>query len=451
MLNEFLQQNRQTGLIVPGDQIICAVSGGADSMALLWCLYRLKQQLQITVSALHCNHHLRPGDAEQDAAFVESFCQQHHIPLQVCDLDVAAQRRSSGQSEEEAARTLRYACFEKALPAAAKIATAHNADDNLETTLIRLVRGTSPRGLSGIPLQRGRIIRPLLFATRTQILAFLQQEQIPHREDATNAEDCCLRNRLRHHVMPLLRQENPSFAQNWLETAAQLRQEDGYLSELAAQAMQTVRCGEGFSICALQNLEPVLQRRVLFGYLSQWGLTDAQLCHVKLLQQWLTSSQPSGSLSLPGLTLRRRYDCICPASPQDFTTFAPCKLTVPGRTELPQLGCSIVCRWADGAKEIENTATTFAIKYAMITQDGVWVRPRQAGDRITRTGGSRSVKRLLIDCKIPAAQRDRIPIFVSGEQILAVGYAGINQACAADGAGPYLEIKIEQEEAHHEK
>ena len=154
MLNKFRRYNTAAGLIDPGDAILCAVSGGADSMALLGCLLALREEYALTVSVLHCNHHLRP-EADGDAAFVRDFCQAQRIPFTCCDLDVTTQQRKTGQSLEDAARSLRYACFAQALPWDAKIATAHNAQDNLETSLIRLVRGTSPRGLERDPALPG--------------------------------------------------------------------------------------------------------------------------------------------------------------------------------------------------------------------------------------------------------------------------------------------------------
>ena len=154
MLNKFRRYNTAAGLIDPGDAIICAVSGGADSMALLGCLLALQEEYALTVSVLHCNHHLRP-EADGDAAFVRDFCQARRIPFTCCDLDVTTQQRKTGQGLEDAARSLRYACFAQALPWDAKIATAHNAQDNLGDKPYPPGAGSKPPGSERDPALPG--------------------------------------------------------------------------------------------------------------------------------------------------------------------------------------------------------------------------------------------------------------------------------------------------------
>lgn len=436
-----LNKVRQTcaGLLCPGDTVTCAVSGGPDSMALLWCLYCLQQELGITLQALHCNHHLRPA-ARQDAAFVAQFCAQYQIPCQIFDLDVTARQADTGESLEEAARQLRYACFAQA---AGKVATAHHAEDNLETSLIHLVRGTSPRGLSGIPPQRGHIIRPLLSARRAEILAFLAAEGIPYRTDESNDQDFCLRNRLRHHVIPHLTAENPRVAESWLDTAQQLRQEDAYLSALAADAMAQIRTDRGFSIDGLRALHPVLQRRVLFGYLQQFGVPQPQLKHLQALSALLDNVNPSGTLDLPGCRLMRRYNEICPAT--EPASFAPAVLCIPGITRIPELGLRITCDYVKNCENFANTPTIFTLSCAMIQNVPLTVRPRQPGDVLRLPGGSRSLKKLLIDRKIPRSQRQQVPVIAAGDTVLAVAGIGVNQSCTAGDQTMALQIRIEKE------
>lgn len=451
MLNKFRRYNTAAGLIDPGDAIICAVSGGADSMALLGCLLALREEYALTVSVLHCNHHLRP-EADGDAAFVRDFCQARHIPFTCCDLDVTTQQRKTGQSLEDAARSLRYACFAQAIPWDAKIATAHNAQDNLETSLIRLVRGASPRGLSGIPPCRGRIIRPLLFATRSEILDFLQKQHIPHREDASNATDFCLRNRLRHHVVPRLTAENPALETAWLETARQLREEDAYLSDLAQVAILDARQGNGFSIARVQVLHPVLRARVLFGFLQAFGVRQPRREHVRQLEALLASQSASGRLSLPGVCLARNYDTIAPAAESAPAPAFAAVLQIPGVTPLPSLGLRIRCELAPAAENFEkiaNNTTQIILNYAMIKGRALEVRPRQPGDVLRLSGGSRTLKRRMIDCKIPQAQRDRIPVLAMGETVLAAFGLGTDPAWQAQAGKPCLRVILVQEKEEH--
>lgn len=448
MLNSFQRFNADQNLIHPGDRILCAVSGGADSMALLWCLYRLQDRLEISLSALHCNHHLRGGDSDADAAFVADFCAAHGIACQVVDLDVSALQAATGQSLEAAARTLRYQALNRAAGPDGRIATAHTAQDNLETSLIHLVRGTSPRGLGGIPVQRGNIIRPLLFAGRDQILAFLQAEGIPHRQDTTNDTDFCLRNRLRRHVLPLLGAENPNLAAAWLDTSQQLRREDAYLSGLALDAAEqiAVAAGDGFSIAALNQLHPVLRRRALFHWLERFGVPQPQLCHLEALEGLIASPCPSGQIMLPGCRLQRSYDTITRGAAA-AASFAPVTLAVPGTVRIPELGLRITCKPLKKAEKITNSPTTFTIKYDMIINGSLLVRPRSAGDSLRLPGGTRSVKRLLIDRKIPASQRERIPVIATATDVIAVGFIGVNDDYRPTPPCSCLQIRIEKEDS----
>ena len=207
MRAEVLSWCRREGLIAAGDRVLCAVSGGADSMAMLWCLHSLREELSISVCAVHFNHRLRGAESDRDEAFVRAFCAEHGIELTV---GTAAVDAYTASGVEETARRLRYAFFET-LPCD-KLATAHTADDNAETVLLHLLRGAGLRGLCGIPPRRGRYIRPLLCVTRGQITDYLRQEGIMWVEDSSNAADDCRRNRLRHQVMPLLKLEMPELA-----------------------------------------------------------------------------------------------------------------------------------------------------------------------------------------------------------------------------------------------
>ena len=171
MLSKLTAFSREYDLIRPGDHIICALSGGADSMALLWSLYLLKEKLQIRLSAAHFNHRLRGAESDGDEAFVRWFCDRFEIPLLVGSAQVTAGEKGL----EAAAREARYAFF-ATLPG--KIATAHTADDNAETVLMHLVRGTGLKGLGGITPVNGRFIRPMLTVTRQQVISFLEEYHI---------------------------------------------------------------------------------------------------------------------------------------------------------------------------------------------------------------------------------------------------------------------------------
>lgn len=404
-----------------GDNVLCAVSGGADSMAMLWCLYVLREELCITVAAAHFNHHLRGAEADRDEAFVKAFCQAHGIPLWVGGAEVAQYAAEHAMGIEEAARECRYAFLRSC--ACDKLATAHTADDNAETVLLHLLRGSGLRGLCGIPPKRGKLVRPLLSVTRGQIVAFLQAEGITWVEDSTNAGEICMRNRLRHGVMPSLHAMMPRLSERLTVQSRLLREEDQYLDELASALLWEEN---GVYACAPLRAAPeVLQRRALRlmtrGVLAQ----DVSFAHIAALQGILTSPNPSAQCALPhGYIARRRYDGI-ELVRDTATTFPETALQIPGETFLPGLGAKITCEITENFKKSVNSPFRFAVKYDMITQSILWIRPRRGGDQMSVDGVHRkTLKKLFIERRIPRAERERTAVLTDGERVLAVAGIG---------------------------
>ncbi len=442
-LCQFVEQRR---LISPGDTVTCAVSGGADSMALLWALYRAQNRLGIQLACAHYHHGLREA-AKEDEAFVRSFCAKHAIPFTCGHGDVAAQRLP-GESIELAARRLRYGFL---LEAAGDglLATAHTADDHLETLLLRLTRGASLRGMGGIPVKQGNLIRPLLFATRAQVLAFLAEEGISFREDESNQTDFCPRNRIRHHVIPYLREENPQVAVASVSFSETMREEDAYLSQLAAEALEAAREGASYRCEALRAMPPVLRRRALFAILQEAGVPSPTQRHLSQLTALLETDHPSARASFPGtITLERHYESLCIAQAPKEIPVTP--LQIPGVTPLPQAGLKILCSEPKKFEKVENSPFTFHLRCDMIGIGGLFVRSRQSGDQLVLSGGSRSLKRLLIDKKIPASRRGLVPVLADAQGIFAVGGIGADLRCLAKPHELALKIQIEKEEASHE-
>ena len=263
MQNKLLTFLREYDMVQPGDKVICAVSGGADSMALLWAMHLLKDKLQIQLQAAHFNHNLRGEESDRDEDFVVSFCENHGIPCHVGRGIVEAGEKGL----EAAARTARYA-FLQTLPG--KIATAHTADDNAETLLLHLIRGTGLKGLGGIAPVRDNLIRPMLTVTRQDVLEFLEAEGIPWVNDSSNETDAFTRNRIRHHVMPLLKAENPSLLENLSGTALRLRQDE---EALDTQAELTNY------VTTLRNMPPAIQNRALRKLLLHFGVKEPEAEH----------------------------------------------------------------------------------------------------------------------------------------------------------------------------
>lgn len=410
---------QQHALLSPGDHVTVAVSGGADSMALLTALLVLRERLGVTVSAAHFHHGIRGEEADRDAAFVQHFCNEHHIPVTVGHGDAPAYADTTGASLEEAARILRYAFFDTL--SADKIATAHTADDNAETVLLHLLRGTGLRGMTGIPVQRGRFIRPLLCVTREEVEAYLVQTDVLHVEDSTNADNDCVRNRLRHGVLPLLKQENPSFVQGLLRTGEVLRQEDDYLSAEASAASNACRTGEGWSCQALLALGPVLRRRALLGMLRELSLENPAQAHLEALEQLLVAASPSAGVSLPGgWTAQRQYDRLLFSQEKPAQICPEKPLMIPGDTILSEIGLKIRAKVTENSNNTKKNDFTFAFRYDMIAATEWSVRSRQIGDTLLLPGGHRSLKRLMIDRKVPRSQRDALPVVLCDGQVAGV-------------------------------
>ena len=398
MYNTLLATVRQYGMMQRGDTVTCAVSGGADSMALLWCMYLLREKLDIHLQAAHFNHHLRGEESDRDEAFVREFCDRFDIPLLVG----SAQVEPGPKGLEAAARDARYTFFET-IPG--KIATAHTADDNAETLLMNLVRGTGLKGLGGIAPLRGRIIRPMLDVTRDQVIAFLEEYCISFVEDSSNGTDAFLRNRLRHHVMPLLRQENPRLSQNLSAMAQRLREDE---QALAVQE----DLSEGLPLALLQELPEAQQNRLVGRFLQQCGVKEPDSDHISLVRNLAKSQKPSARASLPGgVTVVRRYDRLVLQGGQSAPE--PVLLTCPGSVQFGD--CVVRC-------EPAAPGTPGAV----CPVGDMVVRSRQSGDTMRLSGGTKSLKKLYIDRKIPADQRPFLPVVADDAGVLAVGQIGMN-------------------------
>ena len=374
---------------------------GADSVALLFALYLLKEKLQIQLSAAHFNHHLRGAESDQDQAFVEDFCSRYDIPL----YKGGAAVETGPKGLEAAARDARYG-YLKTLPG--KIATAHTADDNAETVLMHLIRGTGLKGLGGIAPKSGKLIRPMLTVTRQDVIAFLQEWNLPHVEDQSNHTDQFLRNRLRHHVMPLLNRENPRLAENVSAMAMQLRQEEHYLSR---QVELTDR------VSVLREMDPALRNRALESFLRQQGVKEPQREQIQLLKCLVFSNNPSARGAFPErVTIGREYDRLLRLPQEEAPDTA--QLTL-GSQKLPQWKLEI---HVSRAQSLEQGKTVFTVQ----PEGKIVVRSRLPGDRIRLPGGSKTLKKLFIDEKIPAWERPFLPVLADEKGVLAVVGIGVN-------------------------
>lgn len=265
-----VEKIRAGGLIPQRARVMIALSGGADSTALLCALHALQAELQLTLCAVHINHGLRGAESQRDEDFCAALCDRLGIPLTVRAVDVRAEAAQTHCSVELAARNLRYRVFAE-IGANWLIATAHTASDQTETVLLNLTRGTGLAGLCGIPRKRGNIIRPLLSVTREEILADLAAQGQDFVTDSSNDSDAHTRNRLRHRIVPLLLEENPALHRVIGATAQQLCTEQDYLAAQAEAAYQHAQTAP-HTLSGLRQLHPAIRRRCIALFLDKHGI-----------------------------------------------------------------------------------------------------------------------------------------------------------------------------------
>lgn len=433
-----------------GGRVLCAVSGGLDSMCLLHYLHTWGRRHGFSVGAAHFNHRLRPA-ADRDEDFVRDWCAGRSIPFYAGSGQVRGLAENLGLSLEEAGRKLRYDFLRKTAEREgfSAVLTAHHAGDNAETMLLNLIRGTGLKGLCGIPPERDIILRPFLGLNREELAAYAAAHGIPHVEDETNADpDAAARNLLRLKVMPLLRQLNPRAEAHMARTAALLRETDGGLTDLTERYLCAASVQPGRVTVPLGKLAEVpdfLRPKVLLGLFDLLGAgrKDIGTVHLEALQALWNSHGNDARISLPhGVTARLA------ASRLILETLPP----PPSRAELVE-GCPL--RWGDYTLTLLDRRAGAGLPLRP-GPERVAVGPCDGGARLTLPethGGGRTVKRLCLDRGISLAERDRLPAVYAGDRLAAVWRLGVDTEFLPEGEGPcrFIQILKHTEENSHEK
>ena len=283
-----------------GDTVLVALSGGADSMALLNVLYSIKDEYSLTLCAAHFNHKIRGDEADRDEKFCVEICREMGVELFVESADIPALSKQRGIGEEECGRQERYAFFERVDPDA-KVATAHTLSDCEETFLFNLARGASLKGLTSIPPVRGNIIRPLISCSRDEIERYCEQNNIEFVTDSTNLQDEYTRNRIRHRAVPELKNINPSFDAAFSRCVDSLREDEELLSMLSDAAVERARLADGFLTEPIAALHPSLKRRAVASVVEEMTGEKPQLHHIEAVCGIIENggdTQVSGGVSL---------------------------------------------------------------------------------------------------------------------------------------------------------
>ena len=429
-------------MLSDGCHVTVALSGGADSTALLHILHTMSVSPDLggtvfTLSAAHLHHGIRGEEADRDEAFVRALCQKWDIPLRVEHADIPSLCRQSGEGLEECARRVRYDFLQRCASGGI-IATAHTATDNIETVLMHLLRGSALRGLCGIPPVRDNIVRPLLDCSREEIEEYCGQMGLCYVTDSTNQTDDCLRNRIRHHLLPVLEELEPGMSGRIGRMTQRLRQDEECLSSQAEQIYTALRTAEAddpkFSVQALLALSPALRSRVLMAYVASLTTGRIESRHIDALEELLLHG---GAVTLPGrICITCKDGILCPvaesspAPAQDWK-----KPLTTGLLFLPigRYRCAMITRKRkDEEEKIYKLLLNRSIDY-----DKIWgkafVRTRLPGDSITLPGRPRkSLKKLFNEAHLPLEQRTSCLIVEDEAGLVFVEGFGAHVRCAPD-------------------
>ena len=276
MKNRVIETVKRYDMLKSGDTAVVGLSGGADSCALLLVLLDIKDELGLEIRACHINHNLRGSESDGDESFVRELCKERGVELTVFSIDVrgAAQKH---ESLEETARRLRYEKFEELCEDGAKLATAHTANDNAETVLMNMIRGTGTKGLAGIPPVRGKFIRPLIACTREETEAYCAGKGVRFVTDSSNKSDDYTRNRIRHKVIPLLSEFNPSFISAVTRMTQAVGEDSAFLDSYSRGCAEECACGKGYDSRKLRELPDAVRFRIIAGELRRNGVEPTKL------------------------------------------------------------------------------------------------------------------------------------------------------------------------------
>lgn len=423
--------------------VLCAVSGGADSVFMLHILKEYCKARAIKICAAHFEHGIRGEESMRDAAFVEKLCKDLGVECVVGHGNAPEYAKKKRIGIEEAARELRYAFLAESAEklACRYIATAHNADDNAETLLFNLTRGSGGKGLCGIPPMRGNIIRPILNVSRGEIEEYLRENNISHVEDSTNASDDYSRNRIRHRVMPVLKDINPAFSASASRAAELLRQDEDCLSQLARGFIEKYFDGASVPADKLSNLHPAIASRVIRQILGE----NTAFVHVNSV---LALARKSGLAyaDIHGRRIRAEQGRIY-FNEHEKISIPERPLIIGGITEIPEAGIKIKAFFADFDRDVNDSLNTLQLKYENICHDPQ-CSGRKSGDRFAPVGRgcTKTLKSLFLEKKLTQAQRDRTVVIRDGECVAAAAGFGVDEKYKCGVGDKVLKIEIEYKE-----
>ncbi len=442
-MNKFVKTVEETiitqHLIEKGDTILVAFSGGADSVCLLACLLELAPTMGFSLAAAHLNHGLRGEEADADEAFCRDLCKKWEISFHSRKVDVRSLAKDKGMGFEETGRMVRYSFFDELsrIYGFRKVATAHHLNDNVETVLMRMIRGTGMVGLAGIPYQNGAVIRPLLSVTRSDITDFLSERGLSYRTDSTNADTAYTRNRIRNNLIPELERDyNPSFQKTFSEQIRLYKSGVSYIKEEAGKLFDSlafsIETGYGFPLEALRKTHPFLASSMLHNLVTGFSKgKEPTYQNIESMMHLLQTGE--GRVCLPGGVLAEichdvlyvRYNIPClPIQPVALHPGERVKLS-DGNVVSFELVSGIPAKIPGNVAYISPEA---------VSGKEIFIRSRKEGDRFCPTGmsGTKKLQDFFVDEKIPYFLRDSVPLLTVDDAVIWVlGYRGDRRYVAA--------------------
>ncbi len=445
MLAKVLRYIQKHNMLEPGQKVVVGVSGGADSMALIHLLGQIRDQIPLSLVVVHINHGIRGKAAEEDAAFVENFARAWDLKCFIKEAQVPRLAREWGVSEEEAGRKVRYDFFEEVRRQVGghRIALAHHRDDQAETILHNIIRGTGLGGLSGIkPVRDGLIIRPLLQVSRQEIENYCHIHGIEYRDDHTNEEVIYTRNRIRHRLIPMIEEHfNPNFSETIVRMGDLLRDDEEFLLHYSQEAFsQIAHQGQGeikISLSGFNRYPRAVQGRIIRRGLEllKKNLMGMEQIHIESVVDLAQALKVGSTLDLPeGIKAWKDYEYLVLSmeKAQGVLPDFQYELKVPGRVFIPEIGVEISAEYLvaspedfmDNTNVLDRSNRCIYIDVDAI-KGGLCVRNRRSGDRFKPLGlgGTKKLKDFFIDNKIPRHKRDSIPLVLDRDNIIWVaGY-----------------------------
>jgi len=446
---------KKYSMLSPGDSVLIALSGGPDSVCLTIILDKLRANFNLTLRAIYINHGLRPEEIGREEDFCRRFCDGLGVEFYSESIDVKGYGRRRRLSIQEAARELRYEVLKRhaLLLKAQRIALGHNADDQAETIIMRLLRGSGIKGLSGIPPVRGKIIRPLIETKRAEIEDFLSRQQPPvtYMVDSSNLKTEYLRNRIRLKLIPQLKELNPSLIETLSKSSIVMSEEDLYLETIVTKTMLRLvsRRDEGLIelfLVPLEGLERPILRRTLVRAVSELiGSKGLGFTHIEDLMRLIKEGKSGDMVNLPkGLRAVKKYSTLL-LTTRERIELLPRYLEVPGEVRLEEINAAVRVGVSSAVEDYGDGRTRAVFDLDRINHP-LRIRKRREGDFFYPDGMGNRRKKLqdfFVDEKIPREERDSIPIIVSGDQIVWVaGYRMDGRFKAGDKTRRFLVIEF---------